>query len=144
MEDASALLVVLRRKDRRGAEEAARSLRILAEQNPEALKRHSAEVLRLAMAEQDLRVRWNLMQVLGKIVLKPVQRGAAIDWLFERLRDASPFTRTFALQALYDLSREDESLHRRWLPIAEEFARNGTAAMRARARKLLQSGVRGG
>jgi len=89
-------------------------------------------------------VRWNLMQVLGKIVLKPVQRGAANDWLFERLRDASPFTRTFALQALYELSREDEALHRRWLPIAEEFARNGTAAMRARARKLLQANVRGG
>jgi hypothetical protein len=139
MDDVSAMLAVLRRRDHPGAEDAARSLRKLAEREPHALIPHAAEVLKLAMAEQDLRVRWNLIQVLGKIPLKPVQRGVAVDWLFERLRDASPFTRTFALQALYDLSCEDESLRGRWKLVAREFAENGTAAMRARARKLLKA-----
>ena len=113
-------------------------MRKLAEKDPATLAPHGALLLKLDMAEQDLRTRWNLIEILGSIPLRSTQRLIAVDWLFERLGDASPFTRTFALQALFNLSRNDEPLRRRWLPLAHEFEVNGTAAMRARARKLLQ------
>ena len=140
MDDLAAWLTALRGRDKIIAEKAARSLRVVAKKSPSELKAHGAELLKLATVEPDLRVRWNLIAAIGKLELKPAQRDAAVDWLFERLRDPSPFTRTFALQALFDLSGEDEALRRRWLPIARDFAENGTAAMRARARKLLKSG----
>ncbi len=144
MEEASALIATLRTRRPASAEQAARALRVLAQESPATPSPHGAGVLKLAMAEQDLRVRWNLIQILGKVALKPVERGVAIDWLFARLGDASPFTRTFALQALFDLGREDESLRKRSLLVAHDFAENGTAAMRARARKLLEEKRRRG
>jgi len=61
-----------------------------------------------------------------------------VDWLFERLRDSSPLTRTFALQALMDLGKSDPALRLRAIPIAHKFAETGSAAMRARARKPLK------
>ena len=138
MDDPAALLAVLYKRDAT-SEKAVRSLRKLAQANSERLNPYSAELLKLAMAEQDLRIRWNLIVILGNLTLKAANRSLAVDWLFERLMDASPLTRTFALQALFDLSRRDDLLRERWRPIALEFAKNGTAAMRARARKLLQT-----
>jgi hypothetical protein len=119
------------------AEPAARTLRKQAERNPATLARYKKDLLKLAFNAQDLRVRWNLIAILGKLSLTPSQRATAADWLFERLADASPFTRTFALQALFDLSSEDPPLRNRVLSIAHDFAENGTAAMQARAKKLL-------
>jgi hypothetical protein len=139
MDDAARLLTALRTKNRAMAEKAARSLRKLAELEPDAFTPHAAELVKLTMADQDLRIRWNLIQVLGKLTLKPKLHGVAVDWLIERLGDPSPFTRTFALQALFDLSTHHEPLRQRLRPIAQEFAENGTAAMRARSRKLLKA-----
>lgn len=119
------------------AEPAARALKHRAEADPESLQPHGDELLRLALAADDLRVRWNLVVVLGLVPLAPAQRSAATDWLWERLDDASPLTRTLALQSLVDLSGKDPALRRRLRPIAEQFLEHGTAAMRARARRLL-------
>jgi len=57
--------------------------------------------------------------------------------MFERLRDRSGLNRTMAMQALMDLSEEDAKLRARVLPVVREALEGGTAAMRARARKLL-------
>jgi hypothetical protein len=54
------------------------------------------------------------------------------------LEDQSSIVRTFALQALADLSRNDAGLRSRVREILEESVATGTAAMRARARKLLK------
>ena len=119
------------------AEPASRALRVRAERDPGSLSSFRKNILNLAIAASDLRVRWNLILVLGRLPLTPGQRALAVDWLFERLGDASSFTRTFTLQALFDLSSADSSLRARLLPIAQEFTATGTAAMRARARRLL-------
>jgi hypothetical protein len=137
MEDPTKLIATLKSADSAAAERAARTLRKLAERDPASLSPWRSDLLKLAISAQDLRLRWNLVSILGKLPLSPSQRAIATDWLFERLEDASPFTRTFALQALFDLSLVDSPLRTRVLPIAQQFADNGTAAMRARARKLL-------
>lgn len=128
------LIAVVEGGDAVAAEKAARSLREVSPKKLTARK----HLLKLAMGAEDLRVRWNLIQVVGKLWLSPRQRAVAVDWLFERLWDPSPFTRTFALQALFDLSGEDAALRGRVLSIAREFTELGTASMRARARKLLR------
>ena len=137
MEALSGSLKALRSPDTDAAETAARRLKKIAEADPATLHGLEKALLREALRAEDLRVRWNLIVVLGKLPLLGRDRDAAVDWMWERLRDGSPFTRTFAMQALMDLSEADEALRRRVLPVVREFAENGTAAMRARARKLL-------
>jgi hypothetical protein len=58
--------------------------------------------------------------------------------MFECLRDKSGLNRTFAIQALMDLSVEDSELRARVIPLLREFLKNGPPAMKARARKLMK------
>lgn len=119
--------------------EAARQLRLLSGRDAALLQPRRTKILQQAFRTQDLRTRWNLIQILSRLPLTPAQNGAATDWLFERLADQSPFTRTFALQALADLAVQDPALRSRVLPFAQRFAETGTPAMQARARKLLKA-----
>ena len=122
--------------------EAARALKKIAEQHPEQLAPFKRKLIKAAMSEvgpfTDVRTRWQLTIVLGALPLSGNERLAAVDWLFERLRDESGLQRTVSMQALFDLSTSDPPLRERALTIAREFAANGTPAMRARARKLLK------
>ncbi len=99
------------------------------------------EVFREARRAEDMRVRWNLVIVMGRLPLEGRERGAVVDWLFERLGDESGLTRTFCMQALWSLSEGDAKLRWRVLGVVRRFAETGTAAMRARATKLLGSGA---
>ena len=139
MRDVAQLIAAVKSSDSALAEPASRDLRKLAISDPSSVQSLSKDILNLVMVCPDLRIRGNLIIVLGELPFSRVQRAAAVDWLLERVCDASPLTRTFALQSLMDLSAKDPSLRRRVLTIAAEFAENGTAAMRARARKLLKS-----
>jgi hypothetical protein len=84
-------------------------------------------------------VQWNLSIVLGGLPLKGSDKALAVELMFERLRDVSGLNRTMAMQALMDLSEEDETLRARVMPLVMEFVENGTPAMKARARKLLKA-----
>lgn len=123
--------------DRATAERAARGLKKVAEARGEALYGLRKEVFREAMRAEDVRVRWNLVIVLGRLPLKGREKAAVVDWLLERLGDESGLTRTFAMQALWDQSEGDAGLRERVMGVARRFAETGTAAMRARARRLL-------
>jgi hypothetical protein len=53
------------------------------------------------------------------------------------LNDKSRIVQTFAMQALFDLSANDAGQRRKLLPLFEGLARDGSPAVRARARKLI-------
>ena len=136
------LLRIIREGTPAQSEPAARELKHHAEQSHAQqssadFKPHHRALLNAALETEDLRTRWNLIVVLGLLPLADTTRAAAIDWLYERLADESPFTRTFAAQSLANLSRNDARLQARLQPILERFAAEGTASMQARARKLL-------
>jgi hypothetical protein len=84
------------------------------------------------MACEVLEARWNLTIIVGGLPLRGRDRALAIDLLFESLTAPSVFLRSFALQALVDLSGEDATLRQRIRPVLEEFLAHGTAAMQAR------------
>jgi hypothetical protein len=54
------------------------------------------------------------------------------------LDDRSSIVKTFALQALFDLTRVDPSLRESTRALLEGAVSTGTAAMKARSRKLLK------
>ena len=53
------------------------------------------------------------------------------------LEDRSSIVKTFALQGLADLAQPEPGLRAEVIEILHESARNGSAAVKARSRKLL-------
>jgi len=131
------LVGMLRSSDKAVVERAARTLKKIAERDGARLFVWRKRLLQEALRVGNVRVQWNLTIVLGKLPLKGRERALAIELMFERLRDESGLNRTFALQALVDLSEGDAGLRTRLMPIVREFLEHGTPAMKARARKLL-------
>jgi hypothetical protein len=127
----------LRDRDKAVVERAARTLKKIAEADAGALYARRKALLKEAFRAVDVRVQWNLSIVLGRLPLKGADKALAVELMFERLRDVSGLNRTMAMQALMDLSEEDEKLRARVMPIVLEFVENGTPAMKARARRLL-------
>ena len=116
---------------------AANALKKVQQERPELLVPFTKKILRAALECEELRTRWNLTRVVGQLPLRGRDRALGIELMFEALGSESGFLRTFAMQGLVDFSADDAALRSRVRPIVEEFAENGTAAMRARARKLL-------
>jgi hypothetical protein len=136
----SDLVQHLRSKDRAVVERAARTLKKISEADAAALYAWRKALLAEAFRAVDVRVQWNLSIVLGRLPLKGADKALAVELMFERLRHKSGLNRTFAMQALMDLSANDTNLRARVVPTVTESLEHGTPAMRARARKLL--GVR--
>ena len=82
--------------------------------------------------------RWHVAPILSRLKLTPKERDHAVSILFDYLEDKSSIVKTFALQALSDFAQTDCRLRKRIIPILEFLTANGTAAMRARGRKLMQ------
>jgi hypothetical protein len=133
-----ALVLALDSPDKVEAESAARTLKKIAEADRDILLPLAPAILKAARRATDVRVQWNLTIVLGRMPLKGRTRSLAIDLLFDRLEDPSGLNRTFALQALIDLSANDRPLRQTLLPVIDNFAAHGTPAMQARARRILR------
>ena len=134
----AALVDALRSRDKAQAEQAARTLKKIAEADRAALFPLRKRLLREAFRATDVRVQWNLTLAIGRLPMTGPDKAVAVDLMFERLGDASGLNRTFALQALMDLSEDDAALRARVLPFVRKALEDGTPAMQARARKLLK------
>ena len=132
------LIHALASTNKREAEQAARTLKKIAEADRATLYPLRKQIFREALRAQDVRVQWNLSIVIGRLPLKGSDKAFAVDLMFERLSDASGLNRTLALQALMDLSEDDVALRARVLPLVRKALEDGTPAMQARARKLLK------
>jgi hypothetical protein len=106
--------------------------------NAAILQRHKRALLNLAQTATQQELRWHLAQMLPRLHLQPSERRAAARRMRGYLTDPSSIVRTFALQALTDLARDDPSLRPLALSSLRHAARGGTPAMRSRAARLLR------
>jgi hypothetical protein len=104
---------------------------------PELLLPHKKELLGLLALEEQQEVRWHLAVMAPRMKLNAKERQVVVESLQRYLQDRSSIVRTFALQGLADLARMDASLRDGVVEILRTATRNGTAAMKARSRKLL-------
>ncbi|WP_146072109.1 hypothetical protein [Bryocella elongata] len=118
---------------------AANALKKMQREDPVVLEPFTKQILDAAAKEQDLRARWNLVEVLGHLPLKGRNRALALELLFEAMRDESAILRANAMQSLADQAILDPKLLPRMLPIVRAALEDPGAAMRARARRLLRS-----
>lgn len=106
-------------------------------QHPEWLRRYKREILgRMAEAEE-IEVQWHLAAMITRLPLTRGERKEAAGQLTRYLESRSSIVRTSALQALVEISRGHAEMRPRVREILREALRTGTAAMRARSRKLL-------
>jgi hypothetical protein len=104
---------------------------------PEWLRAYKKELLGLLTESQEQAVQWHLAALVPRLKLSAVERRAAFGGLQGYLEDRSSLVKTFALQGLVELSAGNAKLRAEALEILREAVRRGTAAMKARARKLL-------
>lgn len=105
---------------------------------PELLKSHKQELLGLLDEAEQIELRWHLALMVPRLELSEPERARTAAALQRYLEDRSSIVKTFALQGLADLARQDARLRETAKRILEESLRTGTAAMKARARKLLK------
>jgi len=103
----------------------------------ELLHPFKKELLGLMAEAQQQELRWHLAVIVPRLILNDREREAAFSALNVYLKDRSSIVKTFALQGLADLAENEPSLQPRVIEILRGAIRNGTAAMKARSRKLL-------
>ncbi|MBV9671075.1 MAG: hypothetical protein JOZ43_08980 [Acidobacteriales bacterium] len=108
-------------------------------EHPELLAPFKQELLGLAAETDQHELRWHLAAMIPRLPLEAHERNRAISILKTYLDDKSSIVKTFALQALADLTRNHKTLRSAVIGILESAIRTGTPAMKARSRKLLKS-----
>lgn len=116
---------------------AANALKKVQEKKPDLLAAYAGKLVRSALECEELRTRWNLTLVVGALPLRGRDRKLAIDLMFQALASPSGFLRTFAMQGLFQFADGDGTLKPRVRVVVEKALEDPSAAVRARARKLL-------
>jgi hypothetical protein len=106
--------------------------------HPEYLRPYRATLVgELARCEQK-EVRWHVAQMLPRLRWNVRERQEVCDILTGYLRDSSSIVKTFAMQALADITTQAPELCPVVLRQLQKLTVHGTPAMRARGRKLIE------
>ena len=108
-------------------------------ENHELLDPYRKELLSLLAETGEQEVRWHLAMMVPRLSLNAEERKLAVSVLSHYLDDRSSIVKTFALQGLADLAEVEPSIWPMVTEILHEARRKGTAAMKARSKKLLKS-----
>ena len=106
--------------------------------NPELLSPYRTELLGLLAEANEQEVRWHLAVMVPRLPLNFKERQLAMSSLNRYMEDRSSIVKTFALQGLTDLAKDDPIIRTAVIEILRKATRNGTPAMKARSRKLLR------
>lgn len=118
---------------------AADAIEKISNQKPKLLMRYKEELLGLLEEATQQEMRWHLAALIPRLPLTEGEIGRAWAALNRYLSDRSSIVKTFALQGLADLARLDPALREPAKNLIEDGALSGSAAMKARARKLLRA-----
>jgi hypothetical protein len=105
--------------------------------HPEYLAPHRRTLIGPVARIDQKEVRWHVAQLLPRVAWNTAERKQVISLLEGYLHDNSSIVKTFAMQALADLSRRSPELRPIVLRRLRELTVSGTPAMRARGRKIL-------
>jgi hypothetical protein len=107
--------------------------------NPALLQPYKKELLGLMKEVKQQELRWHLAVMVPRLLLSANERRLAASMLNSYLEDRSSIVKTFALQGLADLAKDDPDIRPTAVEILREATRNGSPAMKARSRRLLSS-----
>lgn len=111
---------------------------LVSAKKPELIRPHKRHLLSKVAPIEQWEVRSHLSRMLPRLDLNPAEVGKMADLMERSLEHKSSIVRTFAMQALVDLITFDEKLRPSVTGIIERLTETGSAAMKARGRKLLK------
>jgi hypothetical protein len=120
------------------AHRAANALKKIQRINPALIEPFAKHILKHALNTEHMHTGWNLTIIVGELPLRGRDKALAIDLMFEALSSRSALQRVFALQALTNYALDDAALRQRVQPILQQALTDSSAAIRARARKLVK------
>ncbi len=97
-------------------------------------------LLRIAAQAEQQEARWHLAQIAPRLALTPRERASLLARLESWLDDPSAIVRACALEAIVRLANdgEDEDAHAHAQTLLADALTSNSAAVRARARRLLR------
>ena len=84
-------------------------------------------------------VRWHVCQIIPRLELNTKEIDQAFMLFKEYLDNNSSIVKTFAMQALFDLAQLNKNLMPEVTSIINDCLKNGSPAMKSRAKKLKES-----
>jgi hypothetical protein len=105
---------------------------------PDLLRPFKTKLLRMLDKATEQEMCWHLAQMIPRLPLSKKDRVRAASVFRFYLRDQSSIVKTSALQAMADLASTDKELMPEVKELLTTLTEVGTAAMRARGRKLLR------
>jgi hypothetical protein len=132
------LVKLLWNRDPGIAMRAADALEKLTRDQPNLLEPHKAPLLGLLAETTQQEIRWHLAVIVPRLRLTGPECRRIVQVLQTYLEDRSSIVKTFAMQGLADLTLQRSDLRPAIIELIRPLTRDGTPAMRARGRHLLQ------
>ncbi len=131
------LVALLWHDDARIRLRAADALEKISRQYANALQRYKPALIALLQESAQQEVRWHLAVLLPRLKLTISECDEIAEMLQAYLNDKSSIVKTCAMQGLFDLLRQRPQLRQTVVDLLDNLSRTGTAAMKARGRKLM-------
>jgi len=106
-------------------------------EHPEYLRPYKKKLLQQVAKIEQQEVRWHVAQLFSRLKLTPKERRAVVEIVRNYLNDKSRIVKTFSMQALADLAKQDAELRTPIIKQLEKLTRIGSPAMQSRGKKLL-------
>jgi len=117
---------------------AADALEKVSRERMDLLQAYKGELLGLMGETEQQELRWHLAAIVPLLELSAGDGNRALEIIHRYLEDSSSIVKTYAMQGLWELSRHNAAMRAGVVELIRDLTRTGTAAMRARGRKLLQ------
>ncbi len=108
-------------------------------ERPAIIQPYKQTMLRLAGTARQQEMRWHIAQILPRLRLNARERTRAIAILRQYSSDPSRIVQVCAMQALWNLATTRGHREEWVVSFVKQMAREGSPAIQARARILLQS-----
>ncbi len=110
----------------------------ISRQNKKCLAPYKKLILNKIIFYDQKEMKWHVAQVAPRLSLTVKEKRKLYDLFVDQyLVDKSSIVKTNTMQALVDLSFNDETLKRDTINILKKLIKTGTPAMKARGKKLL-------
>ena len=109
----------------------------VAGKKPELIQPHKSKLLDVMGKRDQWEIRFELSKAITRLQSEPEEIAELVGVFKKYLDVPQSFVRTGALQGLADLAQKDPSLRSMVYDLLDHYVVSGTAAMRARCRKLL-------
>ena len=120
----------------------ANALELIARTRADLVQPFVREIVRAVRESQQKEVQWHAAQMVGHLNLSDEDQRTMVRCLKEWFdKSDSSIVRTMSLQGLADLARKDPEFEPAFEDRLKVALGNGTAAMKARARKLARNSI---